>query len=207
MESMHVTPRREPWNKGKLVGQKAPLKFKSFKNLRRRPVRKPGSTSARQRVELVDPLLPVGQCTAVIHRPPRTATPAIRVAMEFSGKRHRRTHGPSLPSISTRCFLNTGNSVTRAKVSKGRVYSKFRSPPAKPPSIRSGLSTHSKLSTCSLRIFYSTEPSKRALARFFSLSTKSFEKRTIWKPLLSLTNQICNSRPCDSLAGTLKKRA
>ena len=28
MESMHVAPRREPWNKGKLAGQKAPLKLK-----------------------------------------------------------------------------------------------------------------------------------------------------------------------------------
>jgi len=30
MESMHATPRREPWNKGKLVGQKAPLKVKDI---------------------------------------------------------------------------------------------------------------------------------------------------------------------------------
>src|SRR4029079_8871713 len=30
MESMHVTPRREPWNKGKLVGQKAPFKLKDI---------------------------------------------------------------------------------------------------------------------------------------------------------------------------------
>jgi len=30
MESMHVAPRREPWNKGKLVGQKAPLKLKDI---------------------------------------------------------------------------------------------------------------------------------------------------------------------------------
>ena len=30
MEAMHATPRREPWNKGKLVGQKAPLKLKDI---------------------------------------------------------------------------------------------------------------------------------------------------------------------------------
>src|SRR5262245_10205267 len=30
MESMHVIPHREPWNKGKLVGQKAPLKLKDI---------------------------------------------------------------------------------------------------------------------------------------------------------------------------------
>jgi len=30
MEAMHATPRREPWNKGKLVGQKAPLKPKDI---------------------------------------------------------------------------------------------------------------------------------------------------------------------------------
>jgi integrase len=30
MESLHATPRREPWNKGKLVGQKAPLKVKDI---------------------------------------------------------------------------------------------------------------------------------------------------------------------------------
>jgi len=30
MESMHVAPRRELWNKGKLVGQKAPLKLKDI---------------------------------------------------------------------------------------------------------------------------------------------------------------------------------
>jgi len=30
MEPMHATPCREPWNKGKLVGQKAPLKLKDI---------------------------------------------------------------------------------------------------------------------------------------------------------------------------------
>ena len=30
MEAMRATPRREPWNKGKLVGQKAPLKLKDI---------------------------------------------------------------------------------------------------------------------------------------------------------------------------------
>ena len=30
MEAMLATPRREPWNKGKLVGQKAPLKPKDI---------------------------------------------------------------------------------------------------------------------------------------------------------------------------------
>ena len=30
MEAMRATPRREPWNKGKLVGQKAPLKPKDI---------------------------------------------------------------------------------------------------------------------------------------------------------------------------------
>ena len=63
------------------------------------------------------------------------------------------------------------------------------------------------IGTGARRGFYSAEPSKRAFARLFSRFTKSFEKRTIWKPLLSLTNQICNSRPWNSLAGTLKKRA
>lgn len=29
MESMHVPPRREPWNKEKLVGQKAPRKLRT----------------------------------------------------------------------------------------------------------------------------------------------------------------------------------
>src|SRR5215831_9274932 len=30
MESTHVIPHREPWNKGKLVGQKAPFKLKEI---------------------------------------------------------------------------------------------------------------------------------------------------------------------------------
>jgi hypothetical protein len=34
MESMHATSRREPWNKGKLVGQKAPLKLKRWLSAR-----------------------------------------------------------------------------------------------------------------------------------------------------------------------------
>ena len=37
MESTHVTPRREPWNRGKLVGQKAPLKLKDIWAIRVRP--------------------------------------------------------------------------------------------------------------------------------------------------------------------------
>ena len=30
MESAHVAQRQEPWNKGKLVGQKAPFKLKEI---------------------------------------------------------------------------------------------------------------------------------------------------------------------------------